>query len=272
MNIKYHSYKYWLKHRKHDLCEEQKYRNRLAIEVKVIFLSGKGKVGARTISALLLNKGMKAGRYLVSQLMKEQGLFCKVRKPYKSKNTNKESPYANVLQQHGKPSSANVVWVQDITYIKTTNGWYYLSVVMDLYSRRIIGSCFSNRMTADIVIASLEMARKQRKIKAGLIVHSDCGSQYTSSKCKEYYQKHGIIGSMTKAGNCYDNATMERFFGTLKDHLVVGEKLTGAGNMQYNINQWIELYYNQCRPHSSLGNLSPSKFELQSSINGKNAA
>lgn len=237
-------------------------RERLAELVKKLFIANREKVGSRVLVALLRQRGERVGRYLVRALMREQGLACVIRRGYRGGKT-KSAPacYPCLRPEIASAIAPNKAWVSDITYIRTLSGWRYLAVVMDACSRRIIGWDYQPAMRADIVLNALRRAVAWRKPAAGLIIHSDRGAQYNSGDYRDYLSRCRFAGSMSGLGNCYDNAMMERFFGTLKDHLVVGEELLTAAEMKSKIAAWIELDYNHLRPSSALGNQSPAQFE-----------
>jgi putative transposase len=208
----------------------------------------------------LRTKGHVIGRYRVRQIMREHGLVCSIRKAYKGKSNGINR--ALVFAKHKlQPASINTLWVTDITYIKTTGGWRYLCVVLDAYSRRVIGYNFDNHMRLDLVAVALHQAFKTRNNNTQkVVIHSDRGSQFTSHEWHTTLKQLDLTGSMSGKGNCYDNAIMERFFGSLKDALLVNEPMTNTHTMNTKIEQWI-IKYNYQRCHSSLGGLSPAQFE-----------
>ena len=208
-------------------------------------------------------RGHSIGRFLVRSVMREYGLNCRVRRAYKG--TGNKPNQAFIFTKHnGLPTHTNSLWVTDITSIRTTTGWRYLSVVLDAFSRRVIGCSFAKHIRTELVLESLDQAHQQRSIEEdAVVIHSDRGSQYTSFDWHNKVGKLNMIGSMSDTGNCYDNATMERFFGSLKDALMVDEPLMDASPMRANIDQWI-VKYNHQRDHSALGGLTPAQFERES--------
>ena len=191
-------------------------------KIKEIFKGSKNSYGYRRIRIGLKKKyGINIGKKKIIRIMKEEGLVAKARRKYiwKSEQNNKEKAYKNIVQQKFNVIDKNKIWLSDITYIMTKEGWLYLAVVMDLWSRRIIGYSIDNKMDTGLVLQALKRAIKTRDIKAGLIIHTDQGSQYRSKEYKEALAKEGIIGSMSRKGCCYDNSPMESFNGSLKVEL-----------------------------------------------------
>ena len=260
MRVDRRGYYRWYQRRSMSVSLFRQKRNQQAVLVKALFEQAKAKVGSRSLVSLLQQRDQPIGRYRVRRLMHEQNLVCRVRRLRKQ---GAEPSNADlVLAKHTcTPSHINALWVTDITYIKTTQGWRYLSVVLDAYSRRIISHQLNRHMTAELVVATLHQAACQRPSRTrDTIIHSDRGSQYTSHAWHKAFKQLGLVGSMSGKGNCYDNAIMERFFGTLKDALVVDEVLVSPETMRQTINSWI-VQYNHSRGHSSLGGLTPAAFE-----------
>ena len=170
----------------------------------------------------------------------------------------------NVLERQFAKASPNEAWVSDITYIRTRSGWLYLAAVLDLHSRKIVGWAIAPHMPATLVCAALQMAIAQRNPKAGLVVHSDRGSQYASSQHQALLTKHGLVGSMSRKGNCWDNAVMERFFLNLKMERVWQKDYANHAEASTDVADYMVNFYSAVRLHSTLGNLSPIAFEHQS--------
>jgi len=170
----------------------------------------------------------------------------------------------NLLNQNFTACAPNQLWVSDITYVSTSKGWLYLAVVMDLYSRRIVGWSMSKWMSRGIVINALRMAISTRRPEPGLIHHSDRGAQYTSDDFRSELTKHGIECSMSGIGNCYDNAAVESFFGVLKRERVNRRRYLDRDEARADIFHYIEVFYNRKRRHGYCGNMSPADFETQS--------
>lgn len=195
--------------------------------------------------------------------MREQGL--KARQKRKFKNTtdsNHDLPIKrNILNRQFKVSQPNKVWVSDITYIYTKEGWLYLAIIIDLYGRKVVGWSMNERITKELVLEALEMAINRRKPARGLIFHSDRGSQYASHEFQRMLWEHGFISSMSRKGNCWDNAVSESFFSTLKTELIYQNQYESRGEAKRDIFQYIEIFYNRFRLHSALGYKSPEEYE-----------
>lgn len=229
--------------------------------IKLNFEKSRSSLGNRAMVKKLRKEGFNIGRYKVRRIMKKLGLKVTQRLAYKvisSKNTDKYS--RNVLDQKFNPSKINKIWCGDITYINTTEGWIYLSVVIDLYSRRIIGWSIDKNMKTDLVIKSIKKALNTRDIEKGLIFHSDRGSQYTSTNYQNILLNNNIISSMSGTGACWDNAVNERFFGSLKHDWLFKVNLQNREKTTKDIIDYIK-YYNLERLHSTINNLSPVEFE-----------
>ena len=198
--------------------------------------------------------------------MKQNNIQSKIRKRWKTfKSTSKKlTKYVpNLVNQNFTASEENISWATDITYIPTKQGWLYLSAIMDLYSRCIVGLGMGNRIDAYLVIRSLNQAICHSNPRPGLILHSDRGTQYSSYEYKKLLSEHEIIPSMSAAGNCYDNAAMESFFHTLKtEHVFLNDFATREQAMR-SIFEYVEVFYNRQRIHSTLNYLSPAQFEQQ---------
>ncbi len=205
------------------------------------------------------------GKKRVARLMRADGLRGKAARKYKATtNSNHNLPVApNLLEQDFTATSPNQKWVSDITYIATDEGWLYLAVVLDLYARRVVGWAMSDRMTAKLVCDALQMALWRRRRPRGVIVHSDRGSQYCSSDHRRLLRDNGLLCSMSKKGNCYDNAAMESWNHSLKVEAIHGERFVTRQMAIDHVFEYIEIYYNRKRLHSRLGYLSPETFELQ---------
>lgn len=238
---------------------------KLAKEIKYIFEKEKGRPGAMRITKRLKAEGNSVGRHRVAKVMKSQGLRAKAAKKFKATtNSNHKLPVApNLLQQYFEASKPNEKFVTDITYIWTDEGWLYLATVMDLYSRMLVGWALSKRMTSALVINALQMALGRRGMPRGVIVHSDRGSQYCSYDYQKLLNEHGLICSMSKRGDCFDNAAMESWNHSFKVEAIHGEKFTTRTEAKNHVFDYIEVYYNRYRLHSKLGYLSPANFEAK---------
>ena len=196
--------------------------------------------------------------------MRQEGIRPKqVRRFKATTNSNHTHPVApNVLCRQFTASNVNQKWVADITYVPTHEGWLYLGAVLDLASRRVVGHSTHERMTTGLVTRALTMALKRRRPETGLVLHSDRGSQYASRDYQRMLERHGIRCSMSRRGDCYDNALMESFFATLKKELLHHEHYRTRGEARRAIFEYIECFYNNERLHSALGYVSPAEHEL----------
>jgi putative transposase len=237
----------------------------LKIDIKRVFDDEKGRAGAPRIARRLQDEGKPAGRHRIARIMKDNGWRAKAARKYKATTNSKHSlPVApNLLGQNFSADKPDQKWVSDITYIWTEEGWLYLAVVLELYSRRVIGWAISERMTATLVCDALIMALWNRKMPKGVIVHSDRGSQYCSAVYQKLSRKHQLICSMSKKGDCYDNAAMESWNHSFKVEAIHGERFKTRSDAKHQVFEYIEVYYNRKRLHSRLGYLSPEAFEAQ---------
>ena len=240
----------------------------LTKEVKYVFYEGRSNYGTRTIQNKLAHHNIIISRKRIARLMKQAGLQCKTKRKFKVTTNSKHDYYVapNLLQRQFNPAKPNHVWAGDITYIHTRNGWLYLATVMDLYSRKIIGWSMNTSMSAALVNDAITMAIWRRKPSRGLIWHTDRGSQYCSKSHRNILKDHGIIQSMSRKGNCWDNAVSESFFSTLKRELVKPSDFVNQKQATSAIFEYIEVFYNNIRAHSSIGYRSPAQFETCSRI------
>jgi transposase InsO family protein len=237
----------------------------LAKDIKRIFDDEKGRPGSPRITRRLQEEGLSTGRHRVARIMRDNGLRAKAAKKYKATtNSNHSLPVApNLLEQNFTADAPDQKWVSDITYIGTEEGWLYLAVVLELYSRRVLGWSIAERMTATLVCDALTMALWRRRMPKGVIVHSDRGSQYCSAAYQKLFNKHQLICSMSKKGDCYDNAAMESWNHSFKVEAVHGERFQTRSEAKYQVFEYIEVYYNRKRLHSKLGFVSPEAFEAK---------
>jgi putative transposase len=235
----------------------------LGQKIKRIFKNSRKTYGTRRIKKQLAIEGIAASRQRISRKMAEQGLIAKAhRKTRATTNSNHDHPVAlNLLNRQFDVKQPNKVWVMDITYLATNEGWLYLAIVLDLYSRMVVGWSIRKRMTQELVIDALETAIKRRNPSPGLICHSDRGSQYCSHAYQNLLQEHGFICSMSRKGECQDNACAETFFHSMKVEWIYGEPLKSRYRMRKEVREYIEVFYNRQRLHSNNGYLSPSDFE-----------
>ncbi|UOO91223.1 IS3 family transposase [Vitreoscilla massiliensis] len=234
----------------------------LQIQIRALFNQHKQRIGSRTIKALLQQIGFQVGRYKVRSVMRKLGLVCQQRQAFKvtTKRNERHQVQFNLLNQNFQPLFANEVWAGDITYIKTSQGWRYLAVVMDLFSRRIVGWSMAERMKADLVIQALQQAHVLRQPQYGCVFHSDRGSQYTSRAFAKKASQLKMRLSMSDMGCCYDNAVVERFFGSLKYEGLGHTTSMNESVVKQEITQFIH-YYNFKRPHTANNGMSPLEYE-----------
>ncbi len=223
-----------------------------------------GEYGTRRIIKVLNKNQIKIGKKRVIKIMNALGLKPKARKKFKVTTQQSSKPYyvaPNLLEQDFTETAPNQAWVTDIIYVPTQEGWLYVATVIDLFSRKVVGLAMSQRLKTDLVLRAVSQAVTRRKPMPGLILHSDRGSQYTSRAYRKLTQKSGITLSMSSTGNCYDNAVAESFFHTLKIAVVHGQTYQTRNQATRAIFEYIELFYNQERMHSTLNYLSPNEFE-----------
>ena len=239
-------------------------RAELDEQVKQAFHAEKCRAGAPRLTRRLKAGGHGAGHNQIAQSLRRQGLRARGARKFKATtNSNHSLPVApNLLQQDFSAERPNQKWVSDITYVATDEGWLYVAVVMDLYSRIVVGWAMSDRMTATLTCDALRMALFRRHRPRGVIIHSDRGSQYCSREYRQLLAHHGFICSMSAKGDCYDNAAMESWNHSLKIEAVHGERFLTRAQAKTELFDYIEIYYNRQRLHSSLGYLSPTEFEL----------
>ena len=236
--------------------------------IRQIHADSDGVYGAAKITAELNEQGYRCGRHKVARLMRLAGLKGCPKTTFKvTTQRDPKHPVAdNLLEQDFTAEGPNERWSSDITYIKTRQGWLYLAVVMDLYSRRIVGWSMSRWISRHLVIDALNMAPGQRVPDQRLIHHSDRGSQYTSDDFRDELEKHDIQCSMSARGNCYDNAVVESFFGLLKRERVNRNYYRTRDDAKQDIFDYIECFYNRKRRHGYLGNISPAVFEERAKL------
>lgn len=235
----------------------------LTSKIKTIFLNSRCTYGTRRIRKALINMGIAISRRRVGKLMKKANLYCKTRRKFKvTTDSNHKYPVApNKLQRDFIAEKPNEKYVGDITFVWTNEGWIYLAVVIDLFSRKVVGWSMSNRMRASLVNDALIMAIWKRKPKRGLIWHTDRGSQYASISHRKLLNEHGIIQSMSRRADCWDNAVAESFFHTLKTELTHHINFQTREEAKQAIFEYIEVFYNRKRLHSANDYCSPEEYE-----------
>lgn len=234
-------------------------------DIKTIFYANKEVYGRCRMYLELKKIGKTCSQHRVSRLMKEANLVAKARRRFKvtTKANSDATAAPNKLKQDFKANKPNEKWVSDLTYIWTSAGWLYLAVVMDLFSRKIVGMAMGNRITKELVCKAFLQAMLRRGYPVALLYHSDRGAQYTSNEFQKLMNLYKIQVSMSGKGNCYDNAAMESFFHTLKLECTDDINFNTREEAMNNIFDYIEIFYNNKRMHSHLGYLSPNAFEMQ---------
>ena len=238
---------------------------RLGLEIAAIHAESRRRYGSPRIHAELGARGCHTSRKRVARLMRARGLAARRRRQFRV-TTDSRHPFAiapNVLARQFERATPDQAWVTDITYIPTGDGWLYLAVIVDLCSRFAVGWAMSDRITRDLTLAALEMALARRRPPLGLLHHSDRGSQYASDDYRRTLDRHGIVCSMSRRGDCWDNAVAESFFATLKVELVHDAAWATRATARADLFDYIEAFYNGQRRHSALGYLSPRAFERE---------
>lgn len=235
----------------------------IGVQLQVAFARSGRCYGSRRLQVALRDQGISLGRHRVRNLMRTHGLRATWRRKFIHTTDSRHSlPTAeNVLDRQFEPAAPNQAWVSDITYLRTRSGWLYLAAVMDLYSRKIVGWAMAPAMPAQLVCSALQMAITQRNPAPGLIVHSDRGSQYASDAHRALLERHQLRASMSRKGNCWDNAVMERFFLNLKMERVWQRDYANHAEAQRDVVDYIVGFYNNVRLHSKLGYLPPTDYE-----------
>jgi len=248
---------------KRPLSERELSNGQLDTHIQAIFIEHKGRYGSPRITEELIDRDIICSENRVAARMKTLKLQAKAKRKYKmTTDSNHNKPIApNLLERNFMANKPNEKWTSDITYIWTHEGWLYLAVIMDLYSRAIIGWKIGRRMTQDLVCDALTMALWRRQFPSGVIVHSDRGSQYASDKYRKLLRNNGLLASMSKRGDCYDNAAMESFFHSLKVELIHDEYYVTREQATQSIFEYIECYYNFKRKHSTIGYQAPMVYD-----------
>lgn len=251
----------WLERKESNRTHENREMTEL---IRSVFDDSRKIYGAPRVFWTLRHRGVSCGRNRVARLMRVAGLRSKTKRKYRVNTTdsNHSLPIApDLIERNFHADQANETWVSDMTYIPTDEGWLYLAATMDLFSRRIVGWSMAPTMHATIVVDALQMAIDQRSPAADLVHHSDRGSQYASKVFRSQLTDHGLLASMSRKGNCYDNAAMESFFHSLKTELVSHEHYRSHVEARASLFDYIEAFYNRERLHSTLDYMSPTDFE-----------
>jgi putative transposase len=245
---------------------EAQRREALIVSIKAIHGEVKARYGSPRIHAELVARGEPCCVKTVARLMRQHGIAAKTKRKFRcTTDSNHAHPVAeNVVNRDFEPMAADRTWTADITYVATGEGWLYLAAVEDLYSKRIVGWSMGSRIDSRLVVDALEMALAARQPGAGLVAHSDRGSQYASEHYQGLLARHGITCSMSRRANCWDNAPMESFFASLKKELTHGETFATREEARASLFAYIEVFYNRIRRHSSLGYESPAEYERAS--------
>ena len=230
--------------------------------------SSRQTYGSPRIHAALKAQGESCSRKRVARLMRESGIRSKISRRHRRTTNSKHHHRVaeNLLSRDFSRARPNEAWVSDITYLPTDEGWLYLASTMDLFSRRVVGWSMGQTLDASLAVDALQMAIDQRSPPAGLLHHSDRGVQYAADAFQELLERHGVVPSMSGRGNCYDNAVQESFFHTLKTELCHHEHYRTRAEARGSVFEYIEVFYNRRRLHSTIGNLSPAAFERQHAL------
>jgi len=262
LNVSRSGYYGWLNREPSKHAQEEA---RLEIEIKAAHKRTRGTFGPERLQRDLAEHGIKVGSSRVRRIRKKLKIRCKQVKKFKATTNSKHTlPVAdNLLEQNFEISLPNRIWVSDITYISTDEGWLYCAAHKDLFNGEIVGYALGSRLTKDLVIKSLRIAQATKRPDPGLIHHSDRGSQYCSISFAELLDKFHMKASMSRKGNCYDNAPMESFWGTLKNELVYHTRYVTREQAIREITEYIEIFYNRQRRQARLGYLSPVAYGQQ---------
>ena len=245
-------------------CKER--RAQLDAEIKRIFNEHKERIGSPKMKRELEANGIYSGKNRIADSMRKHGLYAKTHKKFRivTTDSNHELPIAeNLLNREFTVQKPNQVLVTDITYVKTSVGWAYVTVFIDLFSRLVVGWSVSNSLSTKMVLIALQRAITNRNLPAGVMIHSDRGCQYASELFRAALQKHGYVQSMSRKGNCWDNAVAESFFRIYKTELVYHCKFVDVADVLHKTFEYIECYYNRKRRHGTLNYLTPAEFDKQ---------
>ncbi len=260
LSVSRSGYYAWLKNPE---SKRKQSNSKLREKIRTIHRDSGEAYGSPRVYQALKEQGETCSENRVARLMREDGLRAKTKRRFKA-TTNSEHnlPVApNLLDRNFSPEAPNQVYAGDITYIWTAEGWLYLAVVIDLFSRSVVGWAMNKQMTRQLVMNALTMAVQRRRPPSGVVFHSDRGSQYASGDFQKLLTKHGMRCSMSRKGNCWDNAPIESFFGSLKQELVFHQKYPTRFHARQSLFEYIERFYNRRRLHSTLGYKSPADYE-----------
>jgi transposase InsO family protein len=243
----------------------QKRENRaLEAKIRVLHTASHGIYGAPRIHRDLTDDGIRCGKNRVARIMRNADIRSRTKKKFKATTNSRHNfPVApNLLNQKFKVDTPDHTWVGDITYVSTNEGWLYLAVLLDLFNREVVGWSTSSRMTRQLTIDALQMALGRRNPGKGLLHHTDRGSQYASTDYQKFLKEHGMVCSMSRKGNCYDNAVAESFFGRLKTEWINHNRYLSRSEATQSIFYYIEIFYNRKRRHSSIYYVTPQEYEI----------
>ena len=235
----------------------------LTLEIRRVYAEGRGEYGSPTICDVLRQDGHRVNHKRVARLMRLNGIRSKVVRRFKrtTRACKDREAAPNLLRQNFETDGPNRVWLSDITFVDTDEGWLYLTTMEDMWSRRMVGHAITDHLRAETVIEALQMALGRRSVRPGLIIHSDRGKQYVDHRVRSILSAHGIRQSMSSTGNCYDNAIAESFFATLKKGHLFWERFRTREEARRKLFEYLEVFYNRIRRHSALGYKSPVAFE-----------
>ena len=238
--------------------------NKVLLEkIREVFIASKERYGSPRITAELKRQGIKCNKKRIARLMNKNGIAARMFRKYRNTTNSEHSRprCENILRREFNRQRSNEVWSSDITYIRTDEGWLYLAAVIDIYSRKVIGWQLDKNLNSDLVEQALKNALMDRKVESGIIFHSDQGIQYASESFRNMLEANGFIQSMSRRGNCYDNAITETFFHKLKTELTGRTKYRTREEARRSIFEYIEIFYNRTRLHSAIGYRSPVEYE-----------
>ena len=240
----------------------------LVVKIRTVHERGRRKYGSPRVHEKLTAQGERVGRHRVARLMKENGIQARrTRRFCRTTDSRHGLPVAeNVLDRRFDVEAPNLAWVTDITYVPTDEGWLYVAAIIDLFSRRVVGLSMSERIDRKLALDALGEAMQLRRPRIGLLHHSDRGSQYASLEYQDALRECGVRCSMSRRGNCWDNAVAESFFSTLKVELVHDERFATRAQAEAAIREYVERFYNVERLHSALGYVSPIEYELMAQV------
>lgn len=236
--------------------------------IRVVHQASRETYGSPRIWDALVKQGHHLGEHRVARLMRQDGIRAKTVPTWRTttQSQHRFPVAANILDRVFTVEAPNRVWAGDLTYVWTLEGWLYLAVLLDLYARRVVGWAMGQRLTVELAEQALTMALVTRAPTAGLVSHSDRGSQYAATRYQRLLTRYGLIPSMSRTGNCWDQACVERFFGTLKRELVYHRQYATRAEATQNIFEYIEVFYNRQRRHSTLGYYSPAEYEARTAV------